>query len=147
MITYIKGDLLGAAQTVIAHGCNCQGVMGSGVAKAIREKYENVYEIYVLKHKTFGLELGDILPIRTTDGKIIVNCMTQENYGRENIQYVSYDAIKACMDKINKKVLDWGVTEVAIPKIGAGLGGGDWNIIEKIIITAANNFTPIIYEL
>ncbi len=36
MITYKQGDLMKASETYIAHGCNAQGVMGSGVAKAIR---------------------------------------------------------------------------------------------------------------
>ena len=76
MIHYVTGDLLGATQKVIIQGCNAQGVMGSGVAKVIRERWPEVFETYNLHYKTFGLKLGDVIPVTTADGKIIAN------YGR-----------------------------------------------------------------
>lgn len=147
MINYIKGDLLKAPQKVLAHGANAFGAMGSGVAKVIRAKWPNVYEIYNLRYKTFGLELGDIIPVATYDGKIVVNCITQQNAGHDGKQYVDYDSIATCMEKINNRVIDWEVSEVAMPRIGAGLGGGDWDRIEDIIIKAATNFTPVVYSI
>jgi O-acetyl-ADP-ribose deacetylase (regulator of RNase III) len=147
MIQYVKGDLLGATQKVIAHGCNAQGVMGSGVAKSIREKWPNVYEVYNLKHRVFGLQLGDIIPVATLDGKTVVNCITQEFYGRDGKRYVDYDAIRTCMEKINNRAESWEVAEVAIPMLGAGLGGGEWDIIEDIIEKSAKNFIPVVYSL
>lgn len=147
MINYVTGDLLGATQKVIIHGCNAQGIMGSGVAKVIKEKWPEVYEVYALKHKTFGLTLGDIIPVTTSDGKIVVNCITQENFGRDGLQYCDYDAIEKCFIQLNDRALDWEVTEMALPKIGAGLGGGDWNIIESIIVKTAKNYVPVVYSL
>lgn len=146
MINYVVGDLLGAPQKVIIHGVNCQGVMGSGVAAQIRKKWPIVFEQYALEHKAFGLKLGTIIPVETSDGKIIVNCVTQNNFGRSGEQFVDYDAIKKCFNQINDKVNTWGVTEIALPFIGAGLGGGDWNIIENIIVKSAKNFIPIVYS-
>jgi O-acetyl-ADP-ribose deacetylase (regulator of RNase III) len=146
MIRYITGDLLGAAQKVIIHGCNNHGVMGSGVARQIRGRWPNVYEVYALKHKVFGLDLGDILPVATLDDKIIVNCITQDGFGRDGKQYVSYDAIEQCLQKINNRVDDWQVSEIAMPRIGAGLGGGDWTVIEQIILRTAKNFIPVVYD-
>ena len=46
MVTVVKGDLLDAKETIIAHQVNCQKRMNSGVAKAIREKYPIVFERY-----------------------------------------------------------------------------------------------------
>ena len=146
MISYVKGDLLGATQRVLVHGCNNHGVMGSGVARQIREKWPNVYEVYSLKHKVFGLELGDIIPVGTLDGKIIVNAVTQDGFGRDGSRYVDYDAIETCFRKINDRVDVWEVAEVAMPRIGAGLGGGDWSIIEKIIVSTATNYRPVVYD-
>lgn len=146
MITYVTGDLLGATQTVIAHGCNNRGVMGSGVARQIRARWPNVYEVYELKHRVFGLELGSIVPVATLDGKIIVNAITQDGFGRDGRVYVDYDAIESCFEIINQRVDSWEVTEVAMPRIGAGLGGGDWAIIESIIIRTAKNYTPVVYD-
>lgn len=147
MIRYVQGDLLASNLQVIAHGCNCQGVMGSGIARQIKEKYPNVYEVYKLKHQVMGLELGTILPVRTLDNRLVINCMTQSNYGRNNQVYVDYNAVESCIAAINHNVSNWEVSEVGFPKIGAGLGGGDWNKIEDIIVRNAKNFIPVVYYL
>lgn len=147
MIRYVQGDLLGATQKVIVHGCNNKGVMGSGVAKQIRDRWPNVYEVYALKHKVFGLDLGDIIPVATLDGHVVVNAVTQDGFGRDGRQYASYAGIERCFSIINDRVDSWEVTEVAMPRIGAGLGGGDWSVIEEIINRTAKSYTPVVYDL
>ena len=66
-IIYRQGNLLDAREIVILHGTNARGVMGSGVARQIRARWPNVYEIYALRHRVFGLKLGEIVPVRTPD--------------------------------------------------------------------------------
>ena len=39
MIRYEKGDVLTTNDDIIIHGCNSAGVMGAGVALAIKRKY------------------------------------------------------------------------------------------------------------
>jgi len=146
MIRYVKGDLLASNMGVIAHGCNCHGVMGAGIARQIRAKWPNVYEVYKLKHRVMGLELGTILPVRTLDDRLIVNCMTQGDFGNDG-QYVDYGAVESCMMAINASAENWGALEIGIPFIGAGLGGGDWDRIEDIIVRNAKNFLPVVYTL
>ena len=145
-IIYKQGNLLEAPQRVLVHGTNNRGVMGSGVAAQIRARWPNVYEVYELKHRVFGLDLGTIVPVATLDGKIIVNAITQDGFGRDGRVYVDYDAIERCFETINQRVDSWEVTEVAMPRIGAGLGGGDWAIIESIIVRTAKNYTPVVYD-
>ena len=99
-IEYRKGDLFQTEIQTIVHGCNAQGVMNSGIAKIIREKYPKAYERYVNEHKANGLKLGKLVVVPCGDKvkdfdnyKIIVNAITQEFFGRENDRYVSYDAV------------------------------------------------------
>ena len=140
-IIYKKGNLIHASEGVIAHGCNNRGVMGSGVARAIRDAYPEAYDIYKKFYKLHGLELGMII---CHYGKPhVVNCITQNGFGKDGKQYVDYAAIRKCMRTINSA----RYFEVAMPKIGAGLGGGDWNVISKIIEEESLNFQPIVYEL
>jgi len=47
MIKIIEGNILNAKEDIICHQVNCKKVMGSGLAKQIRDKYPNVYEEYV----------------------------------------------------------------------------------------------------
>jgi len=146
MIKYLTGDLLASPHKVLIHGCNDHGAMGSGIAKQIRAKYPNVYEIYHLRYKTFGLDLGDIIPVQSLDGKIIVNAITQHGSGHDGKRYVDYDAVEKCFVQLNDRAIDWEVTEMALPRLGAGLGGGDWSVIEEIIVRISTNFTPIVYD-
>lgn len=143
-IEYIEGDLLASRELVIAQGCNAQGVMGSGIAKAIREAYPTVYNDYRGVYEAQGkkLNLGQIITTRTLE-RTILNIISQEYYGRNpNVVYVSYDAIKAAILSINMM----GYVRVAFPKIGAGLANGDWAIISSII-ESTSDFTPVVYYL
>jgi O-acetyl-ADP-ribose deacetylase (regulator of RNase III) len=67
---------------------------------------------------------------------IVVNAYTQYKYGRNHkdgaIAPFDYEAFTLCMRKINSV---FGGKHIGLPKIGAGLAGGDWSRIEKIIET------------
>lgn len=138
-LEYKIGNLLDVTKGHIVHGCNAQGVMGSGVAKAIKEKYPEVFKGYRQQYEDTGLMLGDARGYVVADGLVVWNAITQKNYGDPtSTRYVSYDAIAECFEIINRDV---AVIEkmlnvephIHIPLIGAGLGGGKWEIIEKII--------------
>jgi O-acetyl-ADP-ribose deacetylase (regulator of RNase III) len=79
-IEYVEGDLLKTEIRHIIHGCNAQGVMGSGVAKAIRDKYPQAYRDYNDMYNSNGLELGQICVSVQGDGKIILNAITQKKF-------------------------------------------------------------------
>ena len=146
MITYRQGNLLDATSGVIIHGCNAKGVMGSGVAKAIREKYPGAYESYKNFEQERGLRLGGINIVRVTNTLLIANAITQENYGRDpKIVYVSYGAIHLAFEKLHK--LYGASTIFHIPKIGAGLGNGDWNTISFLIELACPKRDIVCWEL
>lgn len=146
MIVYKKGDLLNASEDIIAHGCNCQGGFGSGVAGQIAKKYPLAKEGYLLKYAHEGWVLGDIQWNYQLDGKTIVNCATQESYLPRGIVHASYEAIWKCMLKL-KHFAELNNKSIAIPKIGAGLAGGDWNIIEQIIKRVFKDYPITVYEL
>ena len=143
-IEYRKGDLLETEITNIIHGCNSRGVMGSGVAKAIRAKYPRAYQDYVDMYDNVGLELGD-MPISTQpDGRVIYNAITQKEYGRDSSRvYVSYWAIAEVFRRIDKS----NISEIAMPMIGAGLANGDWNVISAIIENTLTCVQPVVYIL
>lgn len=145
MIQYRKGNLLDVKTGIIAHGCNCQGVMGSGVALAVKNKYPVAFEKY-LDTVYDQIDRSDLLGsyhiVPVGPGLWVANMFTQEIYGGDGQKYVSYDAIDACFVNIqtNGHVLN-------IPKIGAGLGGGSWNVIESIIEHRMKHQQVVVWEL
>lgn len=149
-IEYVKGSVVDATESIIAQGCNAQGVMGSGVAKAIREKWPEVFHVYKRHCGDYQDPLGTINFIGTWDQtKLIANMITQRFYGRNGERYVDYDAVRKCMKLLNRRAGMYSAPphRVAMPKIGAGLGGGDWEIISQIIEEESTNFQPVVYEL
>lgn len=143
-IIYKQGDLLECSERVIVHGCNAQGVMGSGVAKAIKEKYPEAYAGYMSTHENGGLELGEVIGVYSGD-KLILNAITQRYYGRYKYKvYADYEAIREAFKSINEQCT---YSAIAMPKIGAGLANGDWNIIEKIIEDECTDVQVVVYVL
>lgn len=146
-IEYVFGSLLASNESVIAHGCNAQGVMKSGIAKDIRERYPVVYWDYQRDYQQNNkqLFLGDVISTEYLHPcyRVILSLITQEFYGREEgKRYVSYDAITRAIERINKI----GYSRVAFPMIGAGLANGNWTVIESII-ESYSDFTPVVYYI
>lgn len=129
MINTIKGDILRINQGIIVHGCNAQGVMGSGIALQIKDQFPKAYEIYVGS----PMILGYISVARINSQKIIVNAITQNLYGRSGKRFVNYEAIAECFERIIENFSHLENLPICFPSIGAGLGGGDWDIIKTII--------------
>jgi len=132
-INYIKGDLLSVTSGIIMHGCNAQGVMGSGVALAVRQKYPKAYEKYKEEIQRGFLGLGDLQLVEVQENLFIANAITQEFYGRDKKVYVSYEAINSCFETLFTLANAIGHSVLSIPKIGAGLGGGDWDMVLEVI--------------
>src|SRR5271168_1248693 len=112
---YRKGNLIDAAEPLIAHGTNCMGKMGSGVAKAIRRAFPEAYLTYRHLYETDGLQLGKVQFVYSRD-KIIANCNTQKFYGYDGNQYCDYGAITNCFMEVEKYCKEHNIKVVAIPK-------------------------------
>lgn len=129
----IRGDLLESKADFICHQVNCMGVMGSGVAKQVREKWPAVYEDYKNMFEIWKSEdlLGKITYTNVGD-HYVVNMFSQFKYGYDGARYTNYEAFARCLEQI-MKISDPGDT-VAFPRlIGCDRGGANWEIIKKMI--------------
>lgn len=135
-ITYKRGDLIRDAKDydVIVHGCNCFCTMGAGFALHIRKEFHEAYQVDQLTIKGDRDKLGTITYTQNTK-PIIINAYTQYDYGRKGL-YVNYEAVQQCMKRIK---LQFNGRRIAMPKIGCGLAGGDWETIESIINRELND--------
>lgn len=150
MIIYKVGDVLNSGEKLVIHGCNCFNRMGSGIAKQVREQCPNAYKadqetIPGDKSKlglfTYGIE---------DNGMIVVNAYTQYEYGYRR-DYFEYDKFFELMKGLCIYFSD--IPVFAMPKIGSGLAGGDWNRIERILNKVNEEVSPTyrktfhVYEL
>jgi O-acetyl-ADP-ribose deacetylase (regulator of RNase III) len=146
-IEYRQGDLFKTDIRHIVHGCNSRGVMGKGVAKLVKELYPLAYEEY---HKLWlrntALIVGSVQFV-DCGSKTIINAITQRDFAKaynDPTRYVSYDAVSQCMAAINLAIPG---QQLAMPKIGAQLGGGKWEIISNIIECELTDVSPVVYVL
>lgn len=149
------GNLMNAEYQIIGHQTNCLGIMGGGVAKCIKEKYPEVYDNYKKYcEENVGNCLGKCDIEETHDDKIIMNFFGQEgiSYGR-NTDYIALKmAIKDGIRQLRKNYMTSTNLQIsiAIPyKMGAGLGGGNWDTIVSILedIEKTMNVIFIAYDL
>lgn len=127
------GNLLNVESGWIIHSCNAQGIMGSGVALAVKKEYPEAFKIYRNEYETSGLNLGTSTVYFHSDRLAIVNAICQDNFGTGK-RFTSYDAIATCFEDINLLIATERIDkEVHIPLIGAARGGGNWEIIREII--------------
>lgn len=148
MIKYVKGDLFQAPEDIIAHGCNCRNGFGSGVAAGMAKKYPKAKDSFHEKYESDGWQLGDVQFVRLIDKdhQFVANCATQFSYLPRNVCHVNYQAVGTCMEKVKQFARARGLS-IAIPKIGAGLAGGDWATIEKVLEEVFSDYDVTIYQL
>lgn len=143
-LTYTEGNALLAKVDVLAHGTNSIGVMGAGIAAQIARRWPHINRAYHaacqeddLLGSTQVLATGD--PPGTAGPRFVANVMTQTlskvPFTHAQQRNVEYDATDAALHHLCEILETSGLREcaIAMPRIGAGLGGGDWNILEAII--------------
>ncbi len=132
----VAGDLLQLALDghfdVIIHGCNCFCTMDAGIARSIKSEFPEALSADAGTKKGDRNKLGSYshaTVIRNEHSITIINGYTQYNYSGKPI-LVDYKAISSLFTQLKK---EYSGKRFGYPKIGAGLAGGDWNIISAII--------------
>lgn len=149
MVKIVSGNLLDAKEDRICHQVNCQGVMNSGVAKAIRDKWHGVYyeyENHCYERGSMSL-LGTVQYISVERGRDVVNMFSQNDYGYDGRRYTSYDAFYKCLETIAKDNPDDDVSFAFPYKIGCDRGGASWNVIYAMICDVLGDRDVTIYKL
>lgn len=149
MLKYVKGDLLEAKEDFICHQVNCMGVMGSGVAKQIADKWPKVKCMYRKLCSLFPPEarsilLGRIQAVQINETQQVINIFGQCDYGRDRKRvYTDYDALEQAFFSIRRRNKSY-----AFPyRFGCGLANGDWTIVRSLIENIlAYDHEVVIYE-
>ena len=121
-----------------AHGCNCSGVMGKGIAVQFKAKFPNMFKQYNILCKKGEFTLGDVFEYNYGDGYIF-NLGTQLSWRNR----AEISAIKQSFEKMLSLASKKGVNKIALPKIGAGLGGLNWLDVKKVIEDIAETYPKI----
>jgi O-acetyl-ADP-ribose deacetylase (regulator of RNase III) len=146
MVIYKKGDLFEAPEDILAHGCNCRNGYGSGVAGLMAKKFPKAKYYYHEKFEEEGWKLGDVQFVSVYGARYIANCATQDGYLPRGVVHADYGAITLAMTTV-KLFAKENKLSIAMPKIGAGLAGGDWNVIKLMLEVVFDDYDVTVYEL
>ena len=132
-VKFIEGNILDSKTDVICHQVNCKGFMNSGVAKAIRDKYPKVFELYKEYCKLSDI-LGKIQMCQVSPNKYICNLFGQNDFGYNGSRYTSYDAVYDALTSLRVYMAIHDLQSVSIPyKMSSVRGGANWDVIYCMI--------------
>jgi O-acetyl-ADP-ribose deacetylase (regulator of RNase III) len=145
-IQFLAGDLFAndIGAQVFAQGCNCQGSMGAGIAKAFRQRCPEMYKEYRerCRAKPRRFNLGDAW-LWKEDGKPwVFNLGTQEGYWHARARY---EAIETALEKMKKQAIEENIPSIAVPPIGPRYGGLSWKKVRAIIERVFNDWAWTLY--
>lgn len=143
MIRFERGDLLAAQAEALVNTVNTVGVMGKGLALRFKELFPENYEFYKAQCEKGEVKIGKVL-VYEVSGRLypryIINFPTKQHWrGRSRLEY-----IQRGLQDLVQVVRERGIRSIAIPPLGCGNGGLDWNEVRTLIEQA---FQPLADEV
>jgi O-acetyl-ADP-ribose deacetylase (regulator of RNase III) len=142
MVTYVKGDATkpqGDGRKIIAHVCNDEGGWGAGFVLAVdklssqpRISYRMAYDHWTKEEGLTFIPLGWTQLDYVGNNIYVANMVAQHRTIRSVEKPICYKSLEVCLEKVAKSAIALDAT-VHMPRIGCGLAGGDWNVVESII--------------
>ena len=133
MIKYITGNILDSSAQALVNTVNTMGVMGKGIALQFKKAYLNNYKAHEKACDNKEVQVGKMfvtLDSNTTTGeRIIINFPTKTNWRKPSEYKYIEDGLENLIKVINEKE----IKSIAIPPLGAGNGGLNWEKVKKII--------------
>ena len=145
MINYVNGDAtrpIGEGPKFLIHVVNDLGLWGAGFVLALSSRWPQPEAAYYAWEKEEGLRLGHTQIVQVEEDIWVVNMVGQRGVGRNWSNPgppIRYKAVRNCLKDVAAIALQdeyrgsYETVSIHGPRFGAGLAGGDWNEIEKLI--------------
>ena len=142
MIEYKRGDILSEDVEAIVNTVNCVGVMGRGLALQYKNKFPENFKVYAKACKQEEVIPGKMFITQTeqlTNPKYIINFPTKRHWkGKSKIEDID-DGLTDLINAIKK----YNIKSIAIPPLGSGLGGLDWDMVKNKIENKLDNISDV----
>lgn len=133
MIHYHTGNLFDSEAEALVNTVNTMGLMGKGIALQFKNLFPNNFKLYARACKHGELKVGQLLITEDesllTGNKTIINFPTKTNWRLPS----EYPYIEAGLTELVKVIKEKGIKSIAIPPLGSGNGGLNWNKVKQIL--------------
>lgn len=148
MIKVFEGDMMQSGAEALVNTVNTVGVMGKGLALQFKETFPSNNKAYIEACKNKTLSIGKLLSVWDEHiqlgRKLIINFPTKEHW-----RYPSkYEYIEKGLIALRELLQKENIKSIAIPPLGSGNGGLDWNKVKPMIEQALKGLDTeiMIYE-
>ena len=148
MIRFKSGDILAEDAEALVNTVNCVGVMGRGIALQFKKAFPENFRVYAAACRRGEVQPGRMFVFDTgalTNPRYIVNFPTKRHWrGNSRIEDIA-----AGLKDLVTVIREREIRSIAVPPLGAGLGGLEWNDVRPRIESALrgfNNLDVIVFE-
>jgi len=139
MIQYITGNILDSSAEALINTVNTDGVMGKGIALQFKKAFPNNFKAYAKACKDNEVDIGRLFVYKDSNfdsgDKIIINFPTKKSWRKPS----EYSYIEAGLDDLINVINHYHIKSIALPPLGAGNGGLEWERVKKIISQKLQN--------
>ncbi len=133
MIQYVTGNLLESKAEALVNTVNTIGVMGKGIALQFKNTFPNNFKLYAKACKNNEIKTGKLFVTEDeslfTGKKVIINFPTKTTWRKPS----EYSYIEEGLKDLVKIIKDKNIKSIAIPPLGTGNGGLNWNRVKLIL--------------
>lgn len=133
MIKYLTGNILESDAQALVNTVNTVGVMGKGIALQFKKAFPSNFKAYAEACKNEDVEIGKLLVTRDSNldagEKLIINFPTKKDWRKPS----EYSFIEEGLDDLVRVIKDYNIKSIALPPLGAGNGGLEWEKVKKMI--------------
>ena len=148
MVERTTGNILEAKMEALVNTVNCVGVMGKGIALQFRQAFPANYKQYRKACKKEEVQPGRMFIHNRGVGDLpryIINFPTKRHWRSKS----RIEDIKVGLEALIEEVRAREITSIAVPPLGCGNGGLDWNVIGPLIeeaFSAIPDVRVLLYE-
>lgn len=144
MIEYKKGNLLESGAEALVNTVNCVGVMGKGIALQFKQAFPDNFKEYEKACKNNLVMPGKMFIVRTGsmfNPQYIINFPTKRHWKEKS----KIEDIKSGLVDFVDKIREYRIKSVAIPPLGCGNGGLDWDQVRPLIEESALKVPDVLF--
>ena len=157
-ICYVKGDAtrpLVKGNSIIIHCCNDLGYWNAGFVKALSKRWpqpERAYRLWAKdQDQALPFTLGNVQFVAVTSALWVANIIGQSGIAKDRFSYpppIRYEAIRKGLKTVCEFAFEHNAS-IHMPRMGAGLAGGNWQLIAEIVDAelCSNGVSVTVYDL
>ena len=125
----VNGNILNSRAHALVNPVNCVGTMGAGLAKQFRDQYPAMYQQYLKSCRAHLLKPGLVQVFQHSPSRTIVNLPTKDHWRNPS----TLTHVESGLIALNTALEEHDIRSVAVPALGAGLGGLKWPEVLPLI--------------